>query len=247
MSATSSRLKLSDGATLAYDRIVGGPPGVVFLHGLKSDRNGTKALALADHCARRGYGYVRFDMRGHGDSSGRFEETGPSLWRQDAISVLEALTEGPQILVGSSMGGWIMLLAALARPARIAGLLGIAPAADFTEDLLWAQFTSEQRTQIETGGSVRVPSDYMNEPYTITAELIADGRRHLLGTPINLACPVRVLHGQLDSAVPWQRSLQLADRLAAADVHVTLIKDGDHRLSRPQDMARILTAVAEIG
>src|SRR5579883_3127590 len=152
MSESLSRLALRDGAFLGYDRIAGGSPGVVFFHGLKSDRNGTKALALAEHCVRRGLGYLRFDMRGHGQSSGRFEDCGPSAWREDALAALDGLTEGPQIIIGSSMGGWIMLLAALARPARAVGLLGIAPAPDFTEDLLWAQFTPEQRRRIEARG-----------------------------------------------------------------------------------------------
>jgi pimeloyl-ACP methyl ester carboxylesterase len=242
MDARLDRLIGADDQVLAYDLLPpaqdDGRPGVIFLHGLASDRRGTKAEALAAHCALRGLGFVRFDMSGHGESSGRFEDTGPSRWRDDALAVLDRLTAGPQVLVGSSMGGWIMLLAALARPQRIAALIGIAAAPDFTEDLMWHALSEDQRRIVAAGGAVDVPGEYGNPPLRIGGHLVADGRAcRVLGGPIPIACPVHLLHGQRDTSVPWQRSLALTERIVAEDVRITFIKDGDHRLSRPQDLA----------
>ena len=186
---TSERLTTSDGNTLVYDRLPGGAPGVVFLHGLKSDRGGTKALALEIHCAQRGYAFVRFDMYGHGESSGTFEDGGPSRWRDDATAIIDTVTEGPQILIGSSMGGWVMTLAALARPVHVAGLIGIAPAPDFTDEMMAAELDDTQRAQLNRDGHVDLPSDYGDEPMRISRHLIADGGRHLILTkPIPLYC-----------------------------------------------------------
>lgn len=245
-----------DGAQLAYERIAvphagtgrsGAAPGIVFLHGLMSDRGGTKAVALADHCRRRGYGLVRYDMFGHGQSSGRFEDGTISRWTADAVAVVDALTEGPQILIGSSMGGWVMVKAALARPARIAGLVGIAVGPDFTEDLMWDKFSPAARATLESRGVVEVPSDYDPRPYPISRALIEDGRANLiLRGDLSIACPVRLLHGQQDSAVPWQTSLRLSEKMSGADVVVSLIKDGDHRLSRPQDLAMLCAALDDV-
>ena len=219
-------------------------PGIVFLHGLASDRKGNKATALAEYCAARGLGFMRFDMYGHGESSGRFEDSGPGRWCADAVQILDALTSGPQILVGSSMGGWIMLLAALARPDRVAALVGLAAAPDFTEDLMWREMTDTQRAELNAHGVIDVPGDYGNPPLRISRHLIDDGRAHrLLEAPIDLCSPVRLLHGQQDTSVPWQRALQIADRLTGSDVQVTLIKDGDHRLSRPQDLALLYSTL----
>jgi pimeloyl-ACP methyl ester carboxylesterase len=229
-----------DGATIAYARLAGALPGIVFLGGFRSDMTGTKALFLEDYCRRRGRAYLRFDYFGHGGSSGDFAAGTIGRWREDAIAVLDSLTEGPQILVGSSMGGWIMLLAALARPRRIAALVGIAPAPDFTEELLPARFTAEQRQEIEEKGFLVLPSDYDPAGYLYARALIEDGRRHLLlGGTIRLDVPVRLLHGLADESVPWQLSLRLAERLASRDVAVTLVKDGDHRLSTGTDLARL--------
>jgi pimeloyl-ACP methyl ester carboxylesterase len=241
MVAFIGRHQTPDGHEIAYDSLAAtarpGTPGVIFLHGLASDRKGNKAAALADYCAERGYGFLRFDMYGHGDSTGRFEDAGPSRWCADAVAILDAVTSGPQVLVGSSMGGWIMLLVALARPARVAALIGLAPAPDFTEDLMWREMTDTQRAELGAKGVIEVPGDYGNPPLRISRHLIDDGRAHcLLGAPIDLRCPVRLLHGQQDTSVPWQRSLQIAERLTGTYVKVTLIKDGDHRLSRPQDL-----------
>ena len=229
-----------DGATIAYHRLAGDTPGIVFLGGFRSDMTGTKALFLDDYCRSRGRAYVRFDYFGHGASSGDFAEGTIGRWREDAIAIIDSVTEGPQILVGSSMGGWIMLLAALARPERIAALVGIAGAPDFTRELLPARLTQQQWRAIEENGAVTLPSDYDPAGYLYTRALIEDGKRHLLlRAPIALEMPVRLLHGLADESVPWQLSLRLAERLASRDVAVTLVKDGDHRLSTEPDLARL--------
>src|SRR6266403_5235745 len=197
-SATGSHpasLSRPDRAAIAYHRIEGRAPGIVFLGGFRSDMTGTKALFLEDYCRRRGHGYVRFDYFGHGRSSGDFARGTIGCWREDAIAVIDSLTEGPQILVGSSMGGWIMLLAALARPERIAALVGIAGAPDFTEELLPKRLTPAQRQEILEEGSVVLPSDFDPAGYLYTRALIEDGCQHLLlGGPIALDMPLRLLH-----------------------------------------------------
>jgi pimeloyl-ACP methyl ester carboxylesterase len=229
-----------DGAAIAYHRLTGAPPGVIFLGGFRSDMTGTKALFLEDYCRHRGRAFVRFDYFGHGASSGDFALGTIGRWREDAIAVIDSLTSGPQILVGSSMGGWIMLLAALVRPQRIAALIGIAGAPDFTEELLWPRLTPAQREEIMARGALVLPSDYDPTGYLYTRALIEDGRRHLLlSGPIALDMPARLLHGLSDQSVPWQLSLRLAERLASRDVAVTLVKDGDHRLSSEPDLARL--------
>jgi len=237
-----------DGATIAYCREPGAnPPGIVFCHGFRSDTAGIKARALAAHCRARGVPYLRFDYFGHGASSGEFRDGTIGRWRADALAVLDELTEGPQILVGSSMGGWIALLAALARPTRVAALVGIAPAPDFTEELIWGRLDEGQRRALLVDGSLSYDSAYDPAPVVITRELFEEGRRHLLlGGPIALACPVRLLHGMRDPDVPYQISLRLAERLAGTEVAVELIGDGDHRLSRPDDLTRLLRLVDEL-
>jgi len=242
-SATGSHpasLARPDGAAIAYHRIEGRAPGIVFLGGFRSDMTGTKALFLEDYCRRRGRGYVRFDYFGHGRSSGDFARGTIGCWREDAIAVIDSLTEGPQILVGSSMGGWIMLLAALARPQRVAALVGIAAAPDFTAELLPKRLTPEQRRELDEKGAVTVPSDYDAAGYLYTSALIEDGAQHrLLGAPIPIDMPVRLLHGLGDASVPWQLSLRLAERLSSRNVTVTLVKGGDHRLSSEPDLSRL--------
>ena len=218
----------------------GGAPGVIFLGGFMSDMTGTKAMALDDHCRERGLAYLRFDYLGHGQSSGAFTDGTIGRWAADAIAVIDEVTAGPQVLVGSSMGGWIMLLAALARPERIVGLVGLAAAPDFTEELIWRGLDETQRTALLDQGVIHMPSDYDDTPYPITRTLIEEGRDHLLlGGPIGLNCPVRLLQGMADRDVPWKTALTLAEKLAGDDVEVTLIKGGDHRLSEPQDLARL--------
>ncbi len=209
-----------------------------------SDMTGTKAVALEEHCREAGRSFLRFDYRGHGASSDKFENGCIGDWADDAVAALDALTEGPQILVGSSMGGWIMLLAALARPDRIAALVGIAAAPDFTETLMWPNFSAEVRQAIERDGVWYAPTEYGDAPYPITRRLIEDGRnRLLLGGEIDIHCPVCLLHGQRDPDVPWRHSLAIAEKLRSDDVAVTLIKDGDHRLSRDEDLALLCRTV----
>lgn len=204
-----------------------------------SDMTGTKATAIEAYCRAESRAFLRFDYQGHGQSSGRFEDGTIGLWTSDAIEVLDRLTTGPQILVGSSMGGWIMLLAALARPDRVAGLVGIAAAPDFVVRM-WEEFSPEIRRQIEREGLYRAPSQYSAAPYAITKALIEDGRtRLLLDKSIPLSCPVRLLHGMKDPDVPWETSIRLAAALASSDVETILVKEGDHRLSTPEDIERL--------
>ena len=199
---------------------------------------GTKATFLDEISAARGLGCTRFDYSGHGASSGRFEDGTIGAWVEDAIAIIDRVADGPLVLVGSSMGGWIMLLAALARPNRIAGLIGLAPAPDFTEALIWNRLSDEERDRLLGAGRLETPSAYADEPTIITRALIEEGRRHLLlSAPIGIRRPVRLLHGMADPDVPHRLSLELAERLVGNDVRVTLIKNGDHRLSRTEDLA----------
>ena len=233
-------LTREDGATIAYHCRSGKSPGVVFLGGFMSDMTGTKARRLDAFCAARGQAFLRFDYFAHGASSGDFADATVGRWREDALAMLDRVTEGPQVLVGSSIGGWIMLLAALARPARIAGLVGIAAAPDFTRELLPVRLSPEQRRELDERGAIVLPSDYDPAGYPYTKALVEDGNRHLLlGAPIPIEVPVRLLHGLADASVPWQLSLRLAERLTGRDVALTLVKDGDHRLSTPADLARL--------
>jgi pimeloyl-ACP methyl ester carboxylesterase len=234
----------------------GKAPGVFWLGGFKSDMQGTKAVALDEWAAKTGRACVRFDYSGHGESGGAFTDGTIGRWLEDSIAVFEAFAKGPQVLVGSSMGGWIALL--LARELRqragsgaklqgsLNGMVLIAPAADFTEELMWKKFSPDVKRQIETLGSWQRPSEYSEEPYVITRGLIEDGRKHLvLGDLIETGCPVRILQGVQDADVPWQHAMELSARLARDDVVMTLVKDGDHRLSRPEDIERLIAAVSE--
>lgn len=237
-----------DGATIAYHKTAGNGPGIVFLGGFMSDMSGTKAVALEAWCRARGAAFLRFDYRGHGQSSEAFTDGCIGDWADDARLAVTELTEGPQILVGSSMGGWISLLTARALPQRIAGIVGIAAAPDFTEDLMWPSFTDDQRAAILEQGSVDIPTEYGDAPYTITRRLIEDGRDNLVLRDETLAitCPVRLLQGVEDPDVPWKTALRISEKLVSRDVRVELIKDGDHRLSRKQDIALICRAVGEL-
>lgn len=231
-------------ATIAFRRTEGSSPGVLFCGGFQSDMTGTKATALEAWAKREGRACVRFDYQGHGASSGRFIDGTIGQWAEDARRVFDHATSGPQIIVGSSMGAWIMLLLALSRAERVAGLVGIAAAPDFTEDLIWGTLTTDQRLQLLDDEVLRLPSDY-GEPTPITLRLIDEARRHLLLRGlIRLACPVRLLHGMMDVDVPWVTSVRLAERLAGSDVRLTLVKDGDHRLLRDQDLALLCQTVA---
>ncbi len=203
-----------------------------------SDMSGTKATHLEAYAAAQGRSYLALDYSGHGLSGGTFEEGSIGQWAQDALTVIDSVTEGPQVLVGSSMGGWIMLLVALARRERVAGLVGIAAAPDFTESLIWEQLPPDQRRKLAEEGRLEQPSDYGEEPYVITRHLIEEGRNHLLlQSPIRIACPVRLLHGLEDADVPFEVSLSLVDALESPDVEATFVKGGDHRLSEPANLA----------
>jgi pimeloyl-ACP methyl ester carboxylesterase len=232
----------------------GAAPGLFWLGGFNSDMKGTKALALDAWAAEQGRACVRFDYSGHGESGGKFVDGTIGRWLEDSRAVFEQFCRGPQVVVGSSMGGWMALLLArevakLAAGASLAGLVLIAPAPDFTEELMWKGFSPEIRRQIEETGAWLRPSQYGDgAPYPITRALIEEGRNHLLlGSAIDVGCPVRILQGAQDPDVPWQHAFKLVQRLPAEDVVLTMIQDGDHRLSRPQDIARIIAAVAEIG
>ena len=235
------------GATIAYCRSAGKSPGVMFLGGFASDMTGTKASALEAACRAAGRAYVRFDYSGHGASSGRFEDGTIGSWTADAVAVLDEVCEGPQVLVGSSMGGWIMVLVARARPQRVAGLLGIAAAPDFTEDLMMPSFDAEARRALEEEGVWHEPSAYGEAPLAITRALIEEGRDHLvLRGPIALRCQVRLIHGMADAEVPWTVSLRLAESLASTDVALTLVGSGDHRLSAAADIERMCRTIEDL-
>jgi len=236
----AQRLTRPDGSTIAYHSVPGKGPGVVFIHGFMSDMTGGKAVFLEDWARQAGRAFVRFDQRGHGQSDERFEDGTIGKWADDVVQVLDHLTEGPQVLVGSSMGGWLMLLAALARPERVAGLVGIAAAPDFTEDLMWEGFDAAARETLTRDGVLTVPTEYGDDPYSITLGLIEDGREHLLlRAPLPIRCPVRLIHGMQDSSVPWETAPRLLDRLESQDVEINLVKAGDHRLSEPHDLSRL--------
>ena len=218
----------------------------VWMCGFKSDISGTKVLRLEDWANRTGHGFLAFDYSGHGESDGAFEDGTVSQWRDDALAAIDSQTDGPLVIVGSSMGGWMALLAALARPDRVKGLVLIAPAPDFTEKLMWPEFPAKAQAEIMEQGFTLRPSDY-DEPYTITRALIEDGRQwQILDGPIAFDGPVRILQGMQDADVPWTHAARLVDALTASDLTITLIKDGDHRLSREQDIARLLATCDEM-
>ena len=231
----------------------GAAPGLFWLSGYKSDMKGTKAAALAHWAEQAGRACVRFDYSGHGESGGEFSDGTIGRWLADALAVFDACCRDPQILVGSSMGGWLALLmvrALRARrqagPASVAGLVLVAPAVDFTEELMWKRFTPAIKRELEEKGFWARPSEYSAEPYLVTRQLIEEGRNHLLlAGMIETGCPVRILQGVEDPDVPWRHAVELVSRLASDDVVLTLVKDGDHRLSRPEDIERLIRAVAE--
>ncbi len=228
----------------------GAAPGVVFLGGFMSDMRGSKAEALDEWAAEKGRALTRFDYSGHGASGGDFADGTITRWLAEARAVLDT-TEGPQILVGSSMGGWIALLLALelarTEPGRVAGLVLLAPAVDMTRDLILARMTPAERQEMETTGALKQPSAYSDQPYLITRKLIDDGEAHLIGhRPVALGAPVHIIQGVLDDEVPYQVAIDLVTQLAQDDVVLTLIKDAGHRLSRPEDLRKLIQAVEAI-
>ena len=238
---------------LAIRERSGAAPGLFWLSGFKSDMKGTKAAALAEWAEKAGRACVRFDYSGHGESGGTFTDCTIGRWLADSLAVFEACCRGPQVLIGSSMGGWLALLLVRALKERrqpatasVAGMVLVAPAVDFTEELMWKRFTPEIKRELEEKGVWQRPSAYSPEPYLVTRQLVEEGRRHLLlGSMIEVGCPVRILQGVEDPDVPWRHAVELVSRLANDDVVLTLVKDGDHRLSRPEDIERLIGAVAE--
>ncbi len=237
----------ASGRRLAYNRIPGQGPGVVFLGGFRSDMSGTKALHLEAWAKARGRAFIRFDYSGHGQSDGRFEDGAIGDWAEDAAAVIGALTEGPQVLVGSSMGGWIAFLIGRAMPERVAGIVGIAAAPDFTEDGFWDGFSDEERQALVEAGRVERPSEYSEEPLVITRRLIEDGRRHLiLHDPLPLPFPVRLLQGTDDVDVDLSVPLRLMDHAEGRDLRLTLVKGADHRFSTPACLRLIERSIDEV-
>jgi pimeloyl-ACP methyl ester carboxylesterase len=236
-----------DGADIAWRRVEGRGPTVVWLAGFRSAMAGTKADALAEWAASMGRDFLRFDYFGHGLSGGDFADGTITRWRGDALAVIDRLTEGPLVLVGSSMGGWLACLAALARPDQVKALVLIAPAADFTSALLEPGLPAQARVALDRDGVWLRPSAYDPAGYPITAKLLEDGARWtILPGPISIEVPVRILQGGADPDVPWRHALELAQAVKSDDVVFTLVRDGDHRLSRPQDLARLIGAIEDV-
>lgn len=240
-------LTTAQGRRIAHHHTPGQGPGVVFLGGFMSDMTGSKALFLQDWAERQGRAFLRFDYSGHGQSSGAFEDGCIGDWVEDAVAVIGALTTGPQVLVGSSMGGWIALQIAREMPHRVKALVGIAPAPDFTEDSMWAGFSATQRAELMETGRIVIPSDYSESGYPITRRLIEEGRQRLvLRSPLRLPFPVRILQGTADTDVPVAVALRLMDHADCPDLRLTLVKGADHRFSTPECLAMIAAAVNEV-
>jgi pimeloyl-ACP methyl ester carboxylesterase len=232
---------------LAYVHTKGRLPTVLFIHGFRSDMTGNKALALEEWCISQDRGYVRFDCQGHGKSSGAFEEGSISAWKQDVLDVIDHIVQGPTVLVGSSMGGWLAMLAARERKKQVLGMVGIASAPDFTEHLIWDALNKKQKQEILAHGKTTVKSDYDDAGYPITKKLIEDGRKHLLlGGLIDVDCPVHLIHGMKDADVPWEVSLSINEKLATKDVRTTLVEEGDHRMSSAKDIQLLVKCVDKI-
>jgi len=248
-----AKLACRNGATLAYHKHLAPgqndgttEPGLIFLGGFMSDMTGTKATALEAYAKAQGRDFLRFDYQGHGASSGDFVEGSIDSWLGDALEVVDRLTEGPQVLIGSSMGGWIALLVARARPQRVHALVGIAAAPDFTESIRQSLDPTALAT-LDSWGFLEQPSTYSDEPYRISKRLLEESRDHLLlSGPIAVDCPLRLLHGMADEDVPWQTALDIAAQVVSRDVEVTLIKSGDHRLSGEADLARLFQVIADL-
>jgi pimeloyl-ACP methyl ester carboxylesterase len=232
----------ADGVKIAVELLRGRGPTLVFLPGYMSDMTGTKALALEAWAVKRGRAMLRLDYSGCGASGGRFEDGTLDIWRDDVLLAIELMVRGPAVLVGSSMGGWLMLLVARALGDQVKGMVGIAAAPDFTD---WG-YTSEEKGLIEGHGRIDQPSDYGDPMPTFAAFWQSGKANRQLTADIPITCPVRLLHGQRDADVPWDISMQLAARLRSDDVQVTLIKDGDHRLSREQDIALLIATVEQL-
>lgn len=244
MTETSGFLERPDGERLAWRRVEGSGPTVIWVGGWRSDMGGTKAEALAEAAKAGGWTYLRYDHFAHGESSGDWLKATIGRWREDLIALIDGI-EGPVVLVGSSMGGWVSCLAAVGRPERVAAMVLVAPAADFAHRLMWPSLSDEARGEIETAGLHRVVDG--TGPHDLTRLFFEEARNwSLLDGPVAIGCPVRVLQGALDEPVPWRHALELAEKIQSEDVVFSLIKDGDHRLSRPRDLDRLTATVAEL-
>lgn len=240
-------IKSAEGRRLAYRKTGGKPPCVVFMGGFMSDMEGTKAAFLEGHCESRGLAYIRFDYGGHGKSGGDVREGTIGGWLGDALTVIDRVSKGPLVLIGSSLGGWIAFLAARARAKRVTGLIGLAPALDFTERLLWENLSSAKRRVLVAEGEIAVPSGYDESPYVFTRELIEEGRNHLLLTgPLALPMPVRIIHGMEDRDVPYALSLETMKHLSSPDFALELVGGAGHRLSEKGDLARLARTLDEV-
>lgn len=232
---------------IAYRRFSGDGPNIIFLPGHGSDMEGSKALFLEKWAQTHGQAFLRFDYRGHGHSSGSMDNTNISDWTDDVITVIDELSEGPQVLVGSSLGGWLMLNAALLRPERIVGLVGIAAAPDFTEDLIWAKLTEDQRRQMQSEGKIVLPNPYADENVVYPYHLVENGRDHLrLRDDLNIYQPIRLLHGMQDCEVPWQTAIRIAECATSSDVRIHFIKDAGHRFSEPPHLTLLTRVVSAL-
>jgi pimeloyl-ACP methyl ester carboxylesterase len=244
--------KLERGSTdfIAYNRFDKknkNLPEILFLGGFHSDMTGTKATFLESVCEKRGQTYTRFDYFGHGSSSGSFAQGTIGHWLSDTLAMIDEVTKGPLVLIGSSMGGWLMVLAALARPERVCALIGIASAPDFTEELIWASLNEGHRKNFSRQGMIQTPSQYEAAGFPITLQLIEEGREHLvLPKPIDIHCPTHLIHGEADQDVPWMFSSRLAQRIKSPEVSLTLIKNGDHRLNSPLALGRLASLLNEV-
>lgn len=219
-------------------------PEIVFIHGFMSDRQGTKAMALENWCAKEDYAYLRFDCRGHGESEAAFTDGTIGLWIEDTLDVIDELCGEKVLLVGSSMGGWLALAAALKRPEKVAGVIGLAAAPDFTEDLMWDTFSEEEKEKLLREGLIQKPSGYEGSYYQITKELIEDGRRQmLLRDVLPLSCPVSLIQGMNDVSVPWQTAVQISEKIPHGDVEMHFLKEADHGLSRPEDLTLLYDVI----
>lgn len=237
-----------DGEKIAYRaNLIEGQPTIVFLHGHGSDMDGTKALVVAEWAKQQKFGFIRFDYYGHGLSSGDMMNGTISRWKADCLAVIDQLVPGSCYLVGSSLGGWLMLLVAMARPDRVAGLVGIAAAPDFTETLIWNALTPEQQKDMEKTGQLSVPNPYVDGTVIYPYRLVVDGRDHLiLNTPIAIHCPVRLLQGLKDEEVPWQTANHIADAITGDNVDVLFDAEANHRFSEPDQLDTLLATLAEI-
>ncbi|MCE3232891.1 MAG: protein of the alpha/beta hydrolase superfamily [Rickettsiaceae bacterium] len=245
----ASILKLSNNNYIAYHKTEGkkNKPTVIFLGGFMSDMSGNKATALENFCKKETWGFIRFDYIGHGESSGKFTDGTISIWKDNALKVIDNLSEGNIILIGSSMGGWLMLLAALERPERVVGLIGVASAPDFTENLIWEIMSDTQKEELNEKGICDLKSEYSEAPYPITMQLIEDGRKNLLlNGKININCPVRLIHGLLDHDVPASCSIKLGELLTTDNMCVNLIQNGDHRMSEPPHLELLCNTLSEM-